>query len=41
MKLRNNIAAFGWSFSLCFLAMCVAFTYILIRASLHMGIFTD
>jgi hypothetical protein len=31
MKLRNNIAAFGWVVSLCFLAGCLAFTYILIR----------
>lgn len=31
MKLQNNIAAFGWLFSLCFLAICMAFTYVLIR----------
>lgn len=31
MKLRNNIAAFGWVISLCFLAGCLAFTYLLIR----------
>lgn len=31
MRLRNNIAAFGWVVSLCFLAGCLAFTYILIR----------
>ncbi len=31
MKLRNNIAAFGWGICFLFLAMCSAFTYILFR----------
>lgn len=31
MKLKNNVARYGWWFSACFLLMCIAFTYILIR----------
>lgn len=31
MKLRNNIAAFGWGLSAAFLLICTMFTYILIR----------
>lgn len=31
MKLRNNVARYGWWFSAFFLFMCSAFTYILIR----------
>lgn len=31
MKIRNDIAAFGWIFSAVFLLMCLLFTYILIR----------
>lgn len=40
MKLRNNLAAFGWGLSLFFLAMCSAFTYILFRdGSSHIPIY--
>jgi hypothetical protein len=40
MKIRNNVAAFGGVFSLCFLCACSAFTYILIRDGLaHIQIF--
>ena len=31
MTFRNNIAAFGWGFSVFFLAICAALTYVLIR----------
>ncbi len=31
MKLRNNIAAFGWGISILFLVMCSAITYIIFR----------
>ena len=34
MKFRNQMALFGWGFSACFLAACLAFTYLTARDGL-------